>query len=105
MRELRQERDLTQGQLALYAGVAQSHISRLENDRIISMGSDPLSEVARALHTTTDYLLGLTANPFPRENPGLNEEESRLIRLFRSLHEDERGIVLACSEWLATRIK
>lgn len=38
-------------------------------------------------------------------NPGPTEQESLLLRIFRSLHEDQRGMALAYSQWLAERFK
>lgn len=105
VRQLRKDRNFTQGQVELQSGVDRSLISRIERGIRSNVYAQTIGSLARALKTSTDYLLGLTGNPAPPANPGLNEEESRLITLFRALHEDQRGMVLACSEWLAKRFK
>lgn len=105
IRTLRKRQSLTQGQLALYADIDRSYVSQIENGYVNSVGSEILSRLAQRLNTTTDYLLGLTASPWPPGNPGPTEQESHLLRIFRSLHEDQRGMVLAYSQWLAERFK
>lgn len=106
IRNLRKQRDLTQGQLAAYSGVAQSHISRLENDNVDSLGSEPLSKLANALNTTTDYLLGLTPNPFPPDQSTVpsTEIEWMLLEKFRDLDEEHQRLVIAQLDLLLTHI-
>lgn len=70
IKALRTERDLSIGQLALYASVDGGTLSRLENGKVTT-SADKLAEIARALRTTTDYLLGLSNDPIPpRERQG-----------------------------------
>jgi len=97
IKSLREQRNLTQGQLALYSDVAQSHISRLENGLIDSLGSEPLAKMVRVLNTTADYLLGLTANPRPPEQSTSpqTELEWQLLNTFRKLSVDEQRFVIA----------
>jgi len=99
------ERDFGAGQVAYRSELSVAEIYRLlSGDRPRASGVT-LAKVAGALDTTTDYLLGLTANPLPPDNPAPTKQESRLLRIFRSLHEDQRGMVLAYSQWLAERFK
>ena len=59
LRELREERKVSQTQLANHLGYSQNTISRWEtSDREPSL--DDVIAVARFFNVTTDYLLGLT---------------------------------------------
>jgi transcriptional regulator with XRE-family HTH domain len=97
IKSLRERQQLTQGQLAVYSEVAQSHISRLENELVDSLGSDPLAKMARVLNTTTDYLLGLTANSRRLEDSTTpqTEVEWQLLEKFRELSFDEQRYIIA----------
>jgi transcriptional regulator with XRE-family HTH domain len=97
LRTLRQRRDLTQGQLAVYAKVDRSYISQIENEHIDSVGSEILGRVAQLLRTTTDYLIGLTSNPLPRDDTTTpnTQLEYDLLDEFRKLDFEEQRYALA----------
>ena len=59
VRRARETAQMTQEQLAVAAGLKQWHISRIESGGIKDIKGDTLVRLARALHVTTDYLLGL----------------------------------------------
>lgn len=64
IRDLRQDRDLSQKQLAAMLGMSQTGYSKYEtgeNDIPTSI----LIRLARLYGTSVDYLLGLTRNPRP----------------------------------------
>ncbi|MDL2224743.1 helix-turn-helix domain-containing protein [Eubacteriales bacterium OttesenSCG-928-M02] len=56
IRYLRERQDLTQRELADMAGITIATLSRYENGQRTPM-SDLVVKLARALHTTTDFLL------------------------------------------------
>jgi transcriptional regulator with XRE-family HTH domain len=60
---LRRGRGLSQAELAARSGLTRSHVWRVENDERPGVQAVVLGRLAAALHTTSDYLLGLTANP------------------------------------------
>jgi transcriptional regulator with XRE-family HTH domain len=67
IRDLRQDRDLSQKQLAAMLGMSQTGYSKYEtgeNDIPTSI----LIRLARLYGTSVDYLLGLTRNPRPYED-------------------------------------
>lgn len=67
IRDLRQDRDLSQKQLAAMLGMSQTGYSKYEtgeNDIPTSI----LIRLARLYGTSVDYLLGLTRNPRPYGN-------------------------------------
>lgn len=57
---------MTQEELAEILYLKKSTISYYENDKK-EMKASSLSELARALHTTPDYLLGFEMDPFETE--------------------------------------
>lgn len=64
IRELREDHDLLQKDLAAYLHCSQVAYSRYElGTRDIP--TEVLIALAKRYHTTTDYILGLTDNPTP----------------------------------------
>lgn len=65
LKQLRELRGFTQGQVATYAHVSPSIISLMEKGERINPTAEVLSGIADALNTSADYLLGLSDNPRP----------------------------------------
>lgn len=59
LRDLREDHDLTQTEVADYLGMKQSQYSRYERGHR-DIPTDVLIRLARYYKTSTDYLLGLT---------------------------------------------
>jgi transcriptional regulator with XRE-family HTH domain len=57
---LRRRQAMTQQQLAKEAGLNKNTIARLEQGNLKDLGGRLVAQLARALGTSTDYLLGLT---------------------------------------------
>jgi len=57
VKQRRLELDLTQDQLAAASGLKQFHISQIERGGIVEVKTHTIRRLARALRTTTDYLL------------------------------------------------
>ena len=68
LRDLREDADLTQSQVAKYLGMSQTGYSKYETGEN-DIPTQILIALARFYHTSVDYLLGLTAvrKPYPRE--------------------------------------
>lgn len=64
IRDIREDRDLTQRQIAAYLHVGQNTYSQYENGQR-QMPITVLVALARYYGTSTDYLLGLTDQPTP----------------------------------------
>ena len=64
IKELREDRDIKQREIAAYLKVAQNTYSNYENG-YNAVPLDILAALARYYHTSADYLLGLTDNPAP----------------------------------------
>ena len=57
---LRRRRNLTQRELAQTAELNTNTIARLEQGNLKDLGGQSVAKLARALDTSTDFLLGLT---------------------------------------------
>ena len=67
LKELRKERHITQIQMQLLTGIDQSDYSKIESGKRY-FTFEQCKRIALALHTSMDYLAGLTdeKNPYPR---------------------------------------
>ena len=64
IRNLREDRDLTQKEMGRRIFVVQKTYSDYERGRI-NFSADTLKRIAQILNTSTDYLLELTDDPTP----------------------------------------
>ena len=64
LRDLREDRDMTQEQIAAYLGMKQAQYSRYERG-LRDIPTDVLIRLALFYNTSTDYILGLTDDPRP----------------------------------------
>lgn len=88
IKALRTEKKLTLEQLADMSGSSKSYIWELENKSPPRPSAEKLSEIAKALGVTADYLIGsdgITRNDaedtaFFRQYSGLPEETRRHLR-------------------------
>ena len=64
IRELREDHDKTQMQIAEYLGMKQPQYSRYESG-LRDIPTDILIRLAQYYETSTFYILGLTDNPAP----------------------------------------
>lgn len=73
LKERRGAAGLTQGQVSVYEDVSTSYLSNLERGHNVPSVWDLLARLAKRYHTSTDYLLGLTDDPSPREPQTMGE--------------------------------
>lgn len=98
IKELRNEMNCTQSQLAGVLGVTQDSISLWENDKRIP-DTQYVVAMAKFFDVTTDYLLGLTDEyENIRFNEGAREldlsfEEKELLKAYRSMAEKEKALL------------
>lgn len=64
IRDLREDRDLTQTEIAVLLNVSQATYSRYETEAL-DIPHSSLEVLADYYHTSVDYLLGRTNNPMP----------------------------------------
>lgn len=77
LRERREARRLSQGQLAAFARVGQSYISMIETGKRENVGSRVLTALARVLNTNIDYLAGSTDDPRPASEARIDLSPSK----------------------------
>ena len=64
IRDLREDRDLTQAEVAALLNVSQATYSRYETETL-GIPHSSLEILADYYHTSVDYLLGRTSDPTP----------------------------------------
>ena len=81
LRDRRMECHLRQVELARLLEEPQNYISRWESGDIQYMTLERLRRLAKHLHTTTDYLLGLSEHPGKRikSKPAAEPQETELF--------------------------
>jgi len=86
--DIRTYKDLTQKELSDLAGISPSQLSRIESGEIKNISSDILIKLAKALHVSTDFILGLTTIRTPKSYDiselGLSEEAVKNLLMLKS---------------------
>ncbi len=95
LRDVRNQRGLSQGQIAEYAGVSQSTLSDLERGEISPKTIDAVVNLATYFECSADYLLGLTDDPRPAEKRSWTPESKTAVDLIDSLPAAKRAAALA----------
>ncbi len=72
IKELREDNDLKQIQLANILNMTQAQYSRIENNEF-ELSYDGLIKLANFYNTSIDYILGLTNNKIPYKRTNENE--------------------------------
>ncbi|MDI3478547.1 MAG: hypothetical protein PWQ59_2072 [Thermoanaerobacterium sp.] len=74
IKHLREKKELTQKQLADLVGITEASLSRYEND-LREPKAEILSRIAKALDTTTDFLLGLHISEEYKKKHNISKRE------------------------------
>ena len=91
IRNLRDQCELTQGQLALSSSVSQGYLSQLENGEVKNPSAAVLLRVAQAVKVDPDELFEAAGYPTVRTLRATYER-------YESTIDDENGCALACEE-------
>lgn len=75
----RRDLGLTQAELAERANISRSHVANIENERVTNVGVDVINDLARALDTNPQFLMGISDNPLPPYTEGLVVAEEQVI--------------------------
>lgn len=98
VRGRRKELGMTQVDLARSCGITQASLSNIETGETKSLRGMTLLALARALRTTTRWIM---SGKGPHEpEPQLSAQEERLLELFLDLSDTNRAAVLAAAEAL-----
>lgn len=94
MKSQRKHLQLTQKQLAEQIGTTQGTICDYESGRS-SPSAKAIAQLAVALHTSTDYLLGLADKPTPPSfSESVMQKDAELLTLFQMLQPDKQERVI-----------
>lgn len=103
--ELRISQKLTLEQVANEVGVGKSTVRKWETGMIANMRRDKIAALAKALHTTPEYLMGWSRNngeapvdSTPERSSAadeLSELDRQIMELVKGLSEEHKRIILA----------
>ena len=100
IRKLRDERELTQGQLALSSSVSQGYLSQLENGEVKNPSAAVLLRVAQAVNVDPDELFEAAGYPTVRTLRATYERyestiDEELLSFLASLPRDKQRRLLS----------
>ena len=75
IRQVRQEQDVTQQELADYIGVSKQAVYKYENNIVTNIPTDKVDAIAKRLKVSPAYLMGWEEQPEPKKPtipPGLS---------------------------------
>lgn len=96
---LREERGMSQVDLAYKVGVSKQTMYKYENDIVTNIPSDKIELIADALRTSPGYLMGWEEGTFGEDverelmKAPRNEKEEAIITLFRLLTPEQQKLV------------
>ncbi len=106
LRELREAKDLSQGDIERRSGLLRSYISRVEGG-YTAPSLQTLEKFAKALDIETYQLLytgrGRPAEPKVPEQTGASKPVKRLVKLFEGMSSPNRKLILALANSLGKR--
>jgi len=113
VRQKRQDQKLTQQQLADLVHVSSQVISNWERGYTPEIGHEDILNLANALGTSADYLLGLTddSQPIPEQDKKGPIDLKIILEQYNVcyqniiLREDEKKYILSTLELVSNRIK
>lgn len=69
IRQVRQEQDVTQQELADYIGVSKQAVYKYENNIVTNIPTDKVDAIAKRLKVSPAYLMGWEEQPEPKKPP------------------------------------
>ena len=94
IKQRRKDLGLRAEDVAERIGVSRSTMFRYENGEIEKLPINHLVPIAKALHTSVDYLMGWTEGerePIPMDEDRLDQE---FVRLFEQLGNDQKDLIV-----------
>lgn len=99
IRELREEKQMTQLRLSIELEVSQEAVSAYENGKHYPSVST-LLKLSAIFHASCDYILGLSDTRFISNTGQTSEDELILLDKWRSLDEKRKAVLLAYADGL-----
>ena len=96
LKQLMKERNVSGRELALRAGTTEATVSRYSSGERRPESFAVLAGLAKGLNVSSDYLLGLTNNPF--EKGTLPEEVKELLSRYLRANEADKRVLWAVLE-------
>lgn len=99
LKELREEKKLTQKEVAAAVGGSQSNLAKWEKEKL-HPPADMVIKLADFFGVSTDYLLGRTdeLDDIILNKPILTKEENILITLYRNMNNEQKARLVAYGE-------
>lgn len=102
IRELREERNMTQIRVSIELEVSQETISSYENGKHYPSVPN-LIKLSALFHTSCDYILGLSNERMFYLKGGLKEDEIALLRQYCRLDDRRKELLFAYLEGMLAR--
>jgi len=102
LRQAREVRQMSAGDVARAAGISAAYLNRLENDAVKKPSPHVLHKLSEALNVPYNDLLRLSGYPLPHE-PDRDPLHSIGSALFADLTEDERDELVEYLAWYRAR--
>ena len=95
IRQLREQKKLTQEELARLLDTKRQTISKYEKEIVTNIPSDRIEAMARILDTTPEYILGWDVEEEgPATEAGLSENQKKLIDFAKTVPQDKVDMIL-----------
>ena len=94
IKELREEKKMTQLRLSMELDVAQETVSAYETGRHYP-SVETLIKMSELFHSSLDYILGLSEIRLPVKKDALPKEEAAALSLFRTLNKVQKEKAIA----------
>jgi transcriptional regulator with XRE-family HTH domain len=102
LKQAREVRQLSAGDVARAASISAAYLNRLENDAVKKPSPHVLHQLSEALNVPYNDLLRLCGYPLPNE-PDRNAAHTIGSAFFADLTDDERDELLEYLAWYRTR--
>ena len=104
IKALRQEKGLTLEQVADVVGVGKSTVRKWETGMIANMKRDKIADLAKALGTTPEYLMGWDEQKSSPSDPQLTGVDKELWDLLKLIPEDQKKMFLEMGRVFANNL-
>ena len=98
IRKMRIKKGLTLLEVAEHLGVREATAQRYESGNIKNIGHESICKLAELFNCNPAYLMGWVDEPSVVQPPSVNEDERRLIEVYRGLNDEGREKILQYAE-------